>query len=59
MKNAQERRAVRVSDLTEKEITLIAAAEVPAEFCYEIDDIERDQSEVRHQLPKKDTKTPH
>ena len=59
MKNAQQRRAVPVSDLTEEEIALIADAEVPAEFSYEIDDIERDRSEVSQQLPIKDTKTPH
>ena len=59
MKNAQQRRAVPVSDLTEEEIAMIAAAEVPDEFGYEIDDIERDQSEVRQQLPIKNTETPH
>ena len=59
MKKGQDRRAVRVEHMTEEEIAMIAAAEVPSEFGYEIDDIERDHPEVRHKLPVKDTETPH
>ena len=60
MEKGQERRAVRVSDLSEEEIAMIADAEIPAEFDYGIDDIEGcNQSGSRQQLTKKDTKTPH
>lgn len=56
MDKDQQRRAVRVSDLTEKEMAMITAAEVPTEFDYEVD--EGDQSEARQQFPIRDTKTP-